>query len=72
MKHRAMKVVLRNEEKGLYYRAPVKWVSEPAHAHDFQGTGQALRAARDLGLHNVQVALTFGDPHHDVVLPLHP
>ena len=65
-----MKVLLRNEQSGLYFQAPSKWASVPSEARDFYGTGQALQAAHDSQLKDVQVVLSFGDPHLDVVLPL--
>jgi hypothetical protein len=65
-----MKVVLRNEQNGLYFQSPTQWAPTPTDALDFLGTGQALQAAEDSRLENVQVVLSFGDPKYDIVLPL--
>ncbi len=67
-----MKVLLRDNQSGLYFQGPSKWAAQPGEAHDFLGTGQALQAADDSRLENVQVVLSFGDPQDDVVLPLEP
>lgn len=65
-----MKVVLRDDRNGLYFKSPTQWAANPREAFDFLGTGQALQAAEDSSLKDVQVVLSFGDPRHDVVLPL--
>jgi hypothetical protein len=65
-----MKVLLRDNQNGLYFQAPSQWAANPTDALDFLGTGQAIRAACDYCLKNVQVVLSFGDPQDDVVLPL--
>lgn len=65
-----MKVLLRNNQNGLYFKSPSHWASTPMDALDFLGTGRAIQAARDSNLVDVQVVLSFGDPPRDVVLPL--
>jgi hypothetical protein len=65
-----MKVLLRNIQNGLYFRTPSQWASDPTEALDFFGTGQAIQAALESRLEDVQVVLSFGDPQHDIVLPL--
>jgi hypothetical protein len=65
-----MKVLLRDRQNGLYFQAPTQWAANPLEALDFYGTGQALQAARDHHLKDVQVVLSFGNPQYDVVLPL--
>jgi hypothetical protein len=67
-----MMVLLRHNQNGLYFQAPTKWVSSPSEAVDFLGTGQAIQAANDHRLNNVQVVLSFGNPNDDVALPLIP
>jgi hypothetical protein len=67
-----MKVVLRNNQTGLYFQSPSEWASTAREAFDFLGTGQALQAVQDCRLDDVQVVLSFGQPQHDVVLPIKP
>ncbi len=65
-----MKVLLRNSDNGLYFSGPSEWAEQPAQAVDFLGTAQALQAAQQFCLKNVQVVLSFGVPQEDIVLPL--
>ncbi len=67
-----MRILLRDCRNGKYFQAPAQWAASPNAARDFFGTGQALQAAKDNCLENVQVVLSFGKPQTDVILPLIP
>ncbi len=49
-----MKIVLRDRDTQNYYGGPERWTEDASHAFDFQYFEEAIRAAQDKGLSNVQ------------------
>ena len=53
-----MRVLLRDLDSGLFYRAEVGWVNSALEATDFKEPGSVHEAAKSLGKPNLEVFVT--------------
>lgn len=65
-----MRVVLRNTKTGLYLSDDQRWTSDLVEARCFRHSAEAMDAARELHLTELEVLLSFEQPPHQVALPL--
>jgi len=63
-----MKVLLRDEEARLYYRAEHVWVADPSAAMDFHALERAGQIASDHGDQTLTVVLRYEDPECELAL----
>ncbi len=58
-----MRTLLRHALTGQYYRSLGKWTTDPDQAHDFRFVGRAVSFLRHTHSPNMEVDLSFEDPH---------
>lgn len=66
-----MRVLLRSET-GLFLGSVEEWTTSAGSALAFKSCFQAIEFAREKGLRNAEVVLSFDDPAYDLALPLQP
>ena len=66
-----MRVLLRNET-GLFLMSVEEWTSSAGSALAFASSFHAIQFAREKGLRNTEVVLSFDDPAYDITLPVQP
>jgi len=65
-----MRIVLRNIKTGLYLGPQNEWTPELMAARCFRHSAEAMDVARELGLQDLEVLLSFEQPPQQVILPL--
>ena len=65
-----MKVILRNRVTDLYVLGKNMWTNDPEKAHDFGGTTEALALAKQAGLKDLELILSFTGVRNGLRLPL--
>jgi len=60
-----MRILLRNEETGLYYVHPEGWTEHSSLAYNFHSGGRATDVALRLGLTKGVMHFQFDDPELD-------
>ncbi len=65
-----MRVLLRHIKTGLLFREPDQWTADFTQAQNFRHSAEAMDYARDHGLKEVEVLLSFEDPQFNVPLRL--
>ncbi len=65
-----MRVLLRDVQTGLYYRAGSKWTAEKAKAFDIRQMPRAVTLALEAHLEHAEILLCYDDPSFDLTLPL--
>ena len=67
-----MKVFLRNTQTGWFYQGPSQWTPEQAAALNLEQVARAVARIFETHLENVEILLSYDDPHYDLVLPVPP
>ena len=67
-----MKVLLRNQDTGLFLKGKTLWTYQAAEARDVVSCLNAMEHTRGMGLANTELILSFGDPRLDIrISPRH-
>ena len=67
-----MRILLQQEETGLYFKALDAWVRNSAEAMDFLSSTAALDFCARHKLAGLQLVLSFQEHQHAIVLPVQP
>ncbi len=65
-----MRVLLLNNQTGLYFQAKDSWTASPDAAMDFGGSIKAAIYAQEHCLQHTEIYLDFGDAEYNVHLPV--
>jgi cytochrome c-type biogenesis protein CcmE len=65
-----MRILLRNEDTGLFYVHPNGWTENPSSGHDFRSGGLATQIALKLKLKHSTVVFEFPDATLNFSIPL--
>jgi len=65
-----MRILLRDAASGLYFREPDDWTAETEQAQAFKHSAEAMDRARQHGLKQGEVVLSFDESRLTVALPL--
>ena len=65
-----MRILLRNEDTGLYYVHASEWTENPFLAHDFHSGGLATPISAKLNLQKASLLFQFNDPALNFSIPL--
>ncbi len=67
-----MKVIVRDTTTNRYLVAPNVWTSDLTKAVDFGRAERAMELARETGLKDLEMMVSFGGSNFDLMVPVAP